>query len=99
MDIATRTEIADLLTALAERRAWDHKMWARCHELVQANLDNEVLDSFCRDLLDYPGLFNLELTGFNPTKVTVLQVEANPTLLDEVRTKFERVAAALRAPD
>jgi ribosomal protein L29 len=96
MDNATRTEIADLLTALAEKREWDHKTWARCHELVQANLDNELLDLFYRDLLSYPGLFNVRFTALNPTKVSVMQVEPNPTLLEEVRTEFTRVSAALR---
>lgn len=59
MDDAERQEIADLLTTLAEKREWDHKTWKRCHELVKANLDNELLDSFYPDFLSYPGLFNL----------------------------------------
>ncbi len=93
----TRKEIADLLTALAGKREWDHKAWERCHELVQANLDNEVLDSFYRDFLNYPGLFNLRFTSIlPPLKVEVIPIEPNPAALDEVRQEFVRVAAALR---
>ena len=96
MDDADRKEIADLLTTLAEKREWDHKTWERCHELVKANLDNELLDSFYRDFLSYPGLFNLRFTSFQPTRVSVMGVEPNPTLFEEMRTQFAGVAAALR---
>jgi len=96
MNNADRKEIAELLTILAEKREWDHKSWKRCHELVKANLDNELLDSFYRDFLSYPGLFNLRFTAFQPRRVSVMRVEPNPTLFEEMSTEFRRVAASLR---
>lgn len=97
MNEASRQEIADLLIKLAEKRDWDHDLWKRCHELVQANLDDELLCSFYQDLLGYPGLFNLHLTAFNPTRVSIVQVRSHPAQMDEMRNKFTRVATALRA--
>lgn len=92
----TRNEVADLLTALAEKRDWDHKTWKRCHELIQANLDHEVLQSFYHDFLDYPGLFNLRMAFGTSTKVVVMRVEPNPSRLEEVRQRFTGVARGLR---
>ncbi len=96
MNEGDRKEIAQFLAKLAEKREWDHNMWKRCHELVQANLDNELLDSFYRDFLSYPGLFNLQFTSYVPVRVSVVRVEPNPEQFEKMRKKFTRVAAALQ---
>jgi len=96
MSIGTREEIAEMLTALAYKQDWDQKTWERCHDLVTANLDDDLLDSFYFDFLRYLTLFNLRVVTPHPTRVSVHRVEPNPTMLEESRSQFLRVAAALR---
>jgi len=95
MNIGTRENIAELLTLLAEKQDWDQKTCERCHELVTENLDDEQLDSFYFDFLRYPSLFNLRSTAFHPTRVSVIRVQPNPATMEELRSEFLRVAAAL----
>ncbi len=100
MKESTKQEIADLLMALAEKREWDHKAWKLCHELIQENLTNEVLDSFYQEFLTYPGLFNIRAFDYSGQLriVKVLSIPPNPVALDEVRREFTRVAALLKTP-
>ena len=100
MKDSTGQEIADLLIALSEKQDWDHKTWKRCHELIQANLNEEVLNSFYQDFLTYPGIYNFRAFDYSgPLRVVqVMPVEPNPVALEEVRREFMRVAALLRTP-
>jgi len=65
MKDSTGQEIADLLIALSEKQDWDHKTWKRCHELIQANLNEEVLNSFYQDFLTYPGIYNIRAFDYS----------------------------------
>lgn len=97
MTFSTRKEIAELLTVLSGNQDWDQKTWERCHELVAANLDDELLDSFYLDFLRYPSLFNLRfIAPLRPTKVSVFPIQPNSTTLKELCSQFLRVATALR---
>ena len=65
MEDATRNEIDDRLDELADQQQWNSELWQRCHDLVDAHHDNELLAYIHDDLIHYSGEFHsVNLLGF-----------------------------------
>lgn len=90
MEDATRNEVAESLEELAEQATWNPELWKRCHDLVKANWDNEVLAYVYDDVVHYSGEFHSRnIFGF--------RVKPNRNQLEQYRQEFRGVAAALRS--
>jgi hypothetical protein len=90
MTDATRTAIAEALENLAAQASWNPEVWQRCHELVTANWENELVGYVHDDLIHYDGNFHSHnLLGF--------RVKPDIHQLEDYRHEFRAIAAALRA--
>jgi hypothetical protein len=90
MNNATPNEIADCLESLASQQMWNPDVWQQCHDLVEANFDNELLAYVYDDIIHYSGLFHsINLLGF--------RVKPNPASLEDYTSEFRQVAEAIRA--
>jgi len=90
MDDATRRKAAECLEHLADQTVWNPELWERCHELVQANLDNELLEYIYDDVVHYSGEFHSRnIFGFH--------VEPGRYQLEHYRQEFRDIATALRS--
>ena len=90
MDESTRNTVATFLEHLADEAAWNPELWKRCHELVLANSDNELLEYVHDDIVHYSGEFrSRNIFGFrvNPDRVQ----------LERYRQEFRDIARALRS--
>jgi hypothetical protein len=58
MDDASRNAAAESLEQLAEQKSWNPELWQRCHELVRANWNNELLHYVYDDVVHYSGEFH-----------------------------------------
>ncbi len=85
-----RSEIAGCLEALAREDRWNRALWQRCHDLVQANWDNELLAYVYDDIVHYFGLFRSQ-------NFLGLRVEPDHDGLEQYRQEFRDIAAALRS--
>lgn len=90
MNDATRNEIADWLEGLADQAAWNPEVWQRCHDLVRANWDNELLEYVYDDIGHYSELFfSRNIFGF--------RVKPDRYQLRRYRQEFGDIATALRS--
>jgi hypothetical protein len=88
MDEMTRKHVADSLARLSEQSEWNPQVWQRCHDLVQANLEDELLGYVYDDLVHYSGVFHsYNLLG--------LRVKPNQNELEHYRQEFRDIATAL----
>lgn len=82
-------EVADCLERLAEQSNWNPALWQRCHDLVQANSDNELLKYVYDDIVHYSGAFHSRnIFGF--------RVKPDRHELENYRYEFRSIAAAVR---
>jgi hypothetical protein len=90
MDDATRNEIADWLDRLADQPVWNAEVWQRCHDLVKANWDHELLEYVYDDIVHYSGeFFSRNIFGF--------RVKPDRYQLRRYRQEFRDIATALRS--
>ena len=90
MDDATRNEVVECLERLADQTVWNSELWQRCHDLVRANWDNELLEYVYDDVVHYSGLFHSRnIVGF--------RVKPDRRELERYRQEFRDIAAALRS--
>lgn len=83
MDDATRNEIAECLEQLAAQPTWNAELWQHCHDLVAANLNDELLACIHDDLIHYTG---------GP----LFRSEPRPADLQSFSQEFRDIAGALR---
>jgi hypothetical protein len=89
MDANTKKEAADYLDRIANQEEWDPEEWQRCHDMVKANWDNELLAYVYDDLVHYSGEFHsLNIFGF--------RAKPDPGQLQHYRQEFRDIASALR---
>jgi hypothetical protein len=89
MDEKTREEVEESLINLADQPEWNPEAWQRCHQLVEANSENELLRYVYDDLIHYSGVFHSHnLLGFS--------VKPDKAELEHYRQEFREIAAALR---
>jgi len=90
VDETTRNTVAKCLEQLADQMVWSSELWQRCHDLVQANWDNELLKYVYDDLIHYSGEFHSRnILGF--------RTKPNRYQLQHYRQEFRDIATALRA--
>jgi hypothetical protein len=88
MDETSRKQVADSLVRLAEQSEWNPQVWQRCHDLVQANWDDELLGYVYDDLVHYSGVFHsYNLLGF--------RLKPDYNQLEHCRQEFRDIATAL----
>jgi len=89
MDEVTRNTVAECLEQLADQMVWSSGLWQRCHNLVQANWDNELLKYDYDDLIHYSGVFHSRnIFGF--------RTKPDRYELQRYRQEFRDIATALR---
>ncbi len=89
MNDVTRREIADSLEQLANQEHWKPEIWLRCHDLLQAHLDDELLRSVYDEIVNYSGVFQSQ-------KVFGLRVRPRRYHLQLYQREFRDIATALR---
>jgi hypothetical protein len=90
MDEATRNEIANSLQILADQAVWNPEAWQRCHDLVDANCDDELVDYVYDDVVHYYGVYHsYSLLGF--------RAKPDGSQLEQYRQEFRDIASALRS--
>lgn len=90
MDEEARIEVADSLERLAEQSIWNPALWQRCHDLVQANWDNELLEYVYDDVVHYSGAFHSRnIFGF--------RVKPDRHELENYQYEFRSIAEAVRS--
>ncbi len=90
MDETTRNEVAQCLELLAGQEVWNPELWQRCHDLVKANWNNELLKYVYDDVVHYSGEFHSRnILGF--------RVKPDRRQLEDYRYEFRSIAAALRS--
>ena len=90
MDEITRNEVASSLERLADAERWNSDLWKRCHELVKANWEDELLAYVYDDVVHYSGAFHSRnIVGF--------RVKPGRYQLEHYRQEFRDIAAALRS--
>ncbi len=94
MDGATRNEVAESLERLADQPTWNPDVWQRCHDLVKANWDNELLEYVYDDIIHYDGLFHMRtIFGW----ILGFRAKPNRYELEQYRQEFRDIASALRS--
>ncbi len=89
MNDVTRREIADSLEHLASQSGWNPEIWQRCHDLLQAHLDDDLLRSVYDEIVHYSGVFQSQ-------NVFGLRVRPRRYHLQLYRREFRDIATALR---
>jgi len=90
MDDGARNAVAECLECLADQPEWNPDAWQRCHDLIKANWDNELLEYVYDDLIHYSGEFHSRnIFGFH--------VKPDRNQLEQYRQEFRNIAAALRS--
>ena len=90
MDDRIRNEVAESLEHLADQPAWNPELWWRCHDLVKANWDDELLEYVYDDIVHYSGLFHSRnIFGF--------RVKPDRYQLRRYRQEFRDIATCLRS--
>jgi hypothetical protein len=77
------------LDELADEKQWNPELWQRCHDLVRAHDDNELLSYIHDDIIHYSGEFHsVNLLGF--------RVKPDRGQMENYRLEFRGIASALR---
>jgi hypothetical protein len=90
MDDGIRNEVAGCLERLADQEVWNLELWQRCHDLLKANWDDELLEYVYDDVVHYSGEFHARnIFGF--------RVKPDRHQLRRYRQEFRDIATALRS--
>lgn len=89
MEDSNRIEIAESFERLADQSDWNAELWQRCHDLVAAHLDDELLAYIYDEIIHYSGLFDSQnILGF--------RVQPRLDQIEVYRREFRVVAHAVR---
>jgi hypothetical protein len=90
MDNRDQDKVVAWLERLADQSGWNTDVWQKCHDLVTANLDNELLEYVFDDVIHYNG-------EFHSRNILGISVNSSRLQLEQYRLEFRDIAAALRS--